>query len=249
MVGPISARECLGADGKLGPGGEGVHDLAALGIAGFSWLGVALAYIVMGATRGAKQYVVRVPNHRFEMYVLIAGQVVMTVLGGSHAGPAPLIASCAGAGGAAFCVVGLLLFVAARRELGENWDRHACIRHGHELVRSGPYALCRNPIFLAQLLLLLGLAVGTLSPWALLAVMLGLLSVRRRIGVEEIVLESYFAGAYRDYVSDVPRLLPRIPGTVTVPNTGPKAKVEAFQGRKAVCLSAPASAPVAGNDS
>src|SRR4249919_494542 len=52
------------------------------------------------------------------------------------------------------------LFATSSRALGKNWSLVARTRTDHELVRSGPYAKVRHPIYLGMLLFLFALAVA-----------------------------------------------------------------------------------------
>ena len=45
----------------------------------------------------------------------------------------------------------LMLAVWARELLGRNWSGAVSAKHDHELVRSGPYAVVRHPIYTAML--------------------------------------------------------------------------------------------------
>ena len=71
------------------------------------------------------------------------------------------------------CLVVLLLmlgairlFASSSRALGRNWSLVARTRTDHELVRRGPYARIRHPIYLGLLLFLLALACA-FGHWAL----------------------------------------------------------------------------------
>src|SRR5215212_8054775 len=54
----------------------------------------------------------------------------------------------------------IALFAASARALGANWSIVARTRSDHQLVRNGPYAQVRHPIYLGLLLFLFGLAVA-----------------------------------------------------------------------------------------
>ena len=60
------------------------------------------------------------------------------------------------AAGLAVEVTGALLYMWSRRELGRNWSARISLQQDHVLVRSGPYARIRHPIYTA----LIGMAVG-----------------------------------------------------------------------------------------
>lgn len=74
----------------------------------------------------------------------------------------PAIAGCA----AVLLLMGgsIALFASSSTALGKNWSFEARTRTDHELIKSGPYAHVRHPIYLGMLLFLLGLAVA-LGHW------------------------------------------------------------------------------------
>jgi protein-S-isoprenylcysteine O-methyltransferase Ste14 len=104
------------------------------------------------------------------------------------------------------------LFAASSRELGRNWSLVARTRTDHQLVRTGPYARVRHPIYLGMLLFLLALSVA-LGHWVQLLIALPVFfagtAIRTRI--EDCLLEQSFGDSFRDYRSSTPALLPRIP--------------------------------------
>lgn len=68
------------------------------------------------------------------------------------------------------------------------------------LVTSGPFRRFRNPIYLAQVMILLGLAEATKNPWfVVFAFLHGLLVTVLAIIPEERHLEARFGEAYLDY--------------------------------------------------
>jgi protein-S-isoprenylcysteine O-methyltransferase Ste14 len=104
---------------------------------------------------------------------------------------------------------GLAAAVWARLNLGRNWSAVPALQEGHSLVRTGPYALVRHPIYTGLLLALGGttLAVGTPAALAGLAVMAGAVAVRIRR--EETLMIRQFGDAYLAYRAEVPALIPR----------------------------------------
>jgi protein-S-isoprenylcysteine O-methyltransferase Ste14 len=103
------------------------------------------------------------------------------------------------------------LFGSGSRELGRNWSLVARMRKDHELVRSGPYARVRHPIYLGLLLFLLAFSVG-LGHWAqlLLALPIFLAGTVIRTRVEDGLLERQFGDVFRQYRDSTPALLPRL---------------------------------------
>lgn len=106
-------------------------------------------------------------------------------------------------------VAGLGVAVWARLRLGRNWSGVPALKEGHSLVRAGPYALVRHPIYTGLLLALAGttLAVGTPAALAGLAVMAG--GIALRIRREETLMIWQFGDAYLAYRAEVPALIPR----------------------------------------
>jgi protein-S-isoprenylcysteine O-methyltransferase Ste14 len=79
------------------------------------------------------------------------------------------------------------------------------------LVTKGFYRLCRNPLYVGNLLIIAGLAVASNSLACLLVTIPVYLFVYVAIvAAEEAFLRSKFGAAYDRYVADVPRWLPRL---------------------------------------
>lgn len=89
------------------------------------------------------------------------------------------------------------------------------IRKNEELATGGPYALTRNPLYLGNFLIGLGVAImgGRLLFVILLAI--AFLPVYRALILKEEkrLLERY-GEAFRDYCRRVPRFVPRVGGTM-----------------------------------
>ncbi|HEX6741254.1 MAG TPA: isoprenylcysteine carboxylmethyltransferase family protein [Sphingomicrobium sp.] len=103
------------------------------------------------------------------------------------------------------------LFVASSTALGKNWSFEARMRTDHELIRNGPYARVRHPIYLGMLLFLLGLAVA-LGHWlqVVVAIPMFIIGTTIRTRLEDHLLESQFGQDFRDYAQSTPALLPRL---------------------------------------
>jgi protein-S-isoprenylcysteine O-methyltransferase Ste14 len=108
----------------------------------------------------------------------------------------------------ALVAIGVGFSVAARLWLGGNWSGLVTVKKGHELVRSGPYALVRHPIYTGMLLALIGTALA-IGRWrALIALVFFFLAIARKIPLEERFMSEQFGDAYALYRAQVPALIP-----------------------------------------
>jgi protein-S-isoprenylcysteine O-methyltransferase Ste14 len=110
--------------------------------------------------------------------------------------------------GLAIALAGLALALWARVTLGGNWSGQVTFKEGHELIRHGPYARVRHPIYSAILLMLFGtaLSIGTLA--ALLGLPLIGAGIWLKIGQEEALMSEHFPDEYAAYRSQVKALVP-----------------------------------------
>ncbi|QRG80779.1 isoprenylcysteine carboxylmethyltransferase family protein [Citrobacter sp. R56] len=85
--------------------------------------------------------------------------------------------------------------------------------YADNLVQSGLFAHCRNPLYLGNLLLIIGFGVMANNLWYLAITMPVLfLAYTCIIAAEERYLEGRFGETYRQYCARTPRLLPRLTG-------------------------------------
>lgn len=98
---------------------------------------------------------------------------------------------------------------------------------------SGPYRYVRNPLYLGNVLLAVGIAMLGPPPAAVLVVMGNIIFVYRLISIEERSLLKAHGQAYENYRKTVPRLLPRLspaalPGNEQGPSWGDGLRGEIF---------------------
>lgn len=95
------------------------------------------------------------------------------------------------------------------RTLGKQFSVPARIVSGHELVRNGPFAVVRHPIYSGLLGLLIATAVA-FSSWLglILSIALYLVGTSMRIRKEERLLRDEFGAEYDAYAREVPALVP-----------------------------------------
>ena len=113
-----------------------------------------------------------------------------------------------GALGVALFTVGLLVAVAARVRLGDNWSdiETAGVLEHQKLVADGVYSVIRHPIYLGDLLLLAGFELAQNS-WLVLGVLPLLPVILRQAREEEKILVANLPG-YGDYCARTKRFIP-----------------------------------------
>ena len=108
-------------------------------------------------------------------------------------------------------MAGALLFDRSAKALGANWSLVARTREEHQLVRDGPFARRRHPIYFAMLLLLIALSIGLGHIWGLIAAIpLFVGGTLIRIREEERLLRQQFGDAYDSYARETPAFIPFI---------------------------------------
>jgi len=103
----------------------------------------------------------------------------------------------------------IAIFLSATAAMGKNWSLVARTTADHQLVRSGPFAMVRHPIYLALLLYLISIAAA-LGHWQqlLAAIPIYLAGTFIRIRDEEVLLRAQFGEEHKSYVRAVPALIP-----------------------------------------
>ena len=92
--------------------------------------------------------------------------------------------------------------------LGRQFRLHAGLYDDHELVRTGPYAIVRHPIYSGLLLALLGTAIAFGEIRGLIGVALAGIGWRLKSLVEERFMLEEFGEQYTRYRHDVNALIP-----------------------------------------
>jgi protein-S-isoprenylcysteine O-methyltransferase Ste14 len=85
----------------------------------------------------------------------------------------------------------------------------AALGTDHKLVRSGPYALVRNPIYTSMLLVLFAVGV-VISGWVVfvVALVLFVIGTQIRVRTEEKLLAAHFGEEFQNYKKSVPAYIP-----------------------------------------
>lgn len=117
--------------------------------------------------------------------------------------------------GLGLVLLGIALSMWAALTLGRHFDMEVELHAGHEVVRAGPYAVVRHPVYSGLALHLLGATLATGNLLLLAGTLLGALpAFYARAKVEERLLRRELGRAYEDYAREVGMLVPLI-GTVS----------------------------------
>jgi protein-S-isoprenylcysteine O-methyltransferase Ste14 len=109
-------------------------------------------------------------------------------------------------------LLGLGIATWARIHLGRNWSDKVVIQTGHQLIRSGPYARLRHPIYSGVLLGVLGTAL-VLGEWrGAIAFALLLTNYAIKARKEDRVLRESFRTEFEEHKRRAGFLLPRVGG-------------------------------------
>jgi protein-S-isoprenylcysteine O-methyltransferase Ste14 len=111
---------------------------------------------------------------------------------------------------ACFTIAATLSWLAVRA-LGIQWRFDAGLNAEHELVRHGPYAMVRHPIYTSLLVLLCGVGF-VIAPWPLFALSIALFvaGTEIRVHVEEQLLGARFGETFEKYKQAVAAYIPLV---------------------------------------
>jgi protein-S-isoprenylcysteine O-methyltransferase Ste14 len=181
-------------------------------IIGFSWLLFAAYWIIaaLGAKRPAKRERVgeRAGYIIFMLlgfFLLYSGDPRFGALNQRFAPEKPWLDYL----GAAMTLAGVLFAIWARYTIGKEWSAEIQIKQGHELIRLGPYAHIRHPIYSGILVALAGTALSINRYRAILGVGFFLAGFVRKARKEEVLLAREFGAAFDDHRRHTGFFLPR----------------------------------------
>ena len=110
--------------------------------------------------------------------------------------------------GVSLVIAGLAFAIWARVHLGSNWSGTVTIKQGHELIRSGPYAWVRHPIYTGLITALLGTTIASGTVHAAIGLAIIVESLLRKSRTEEEFMRATFPDEYQRYSAQVPALVP-----------------------------------------
>lgn len=105
---------------------------------------------------------------------------------------------------------GLAFSVWARTCLGRNWSGSVTIKRDHQLIRHGPYAWVRHPIYNGLLSAFLGTVLAQNQWRSVVALAIAIAALGLKWRLEETWMQETFGEAYTQYRRDVPAIIPRL---------------------------------------
>ena len=110
--------------------------------------------------------------------------------------------------GTAITAAALSFSAWARMHLGRNWSATVTVKQDHELIRTGPYAIVRHPIYTGVLFGFIGTALA-IGQWrGVLAVVIVFVAFWRKLRLEERWMSETFGEEYRRYRARTRALVP-----------------------------------------
>lgn len=112
--------------------------------------------------------------------------------------------------GIVLIIIGIAVIVAARRELARYRQPTDPGQPTSQVVKTGIFAISRNPLYLGSVVFLGGVALLLNSLWALAALLLSLMLCHYvLIAPEEKYLQAKFGAEYAEYIAAVRRWVGR----------------------------------------
>src|SRR5438105_369380 len=112
--------------------------------------------------------------------------------------------------GVAFLGIGLGFAGWARFHLGRLWSGRVTLKENHTIVRTGPYAFVRHPIYTGLVLAVVGTTLTQITVAAIAGLVLVLIGFIIKIRQEERLLTDHFGRAYDAYRANVAALIPYV---------------------------------------
>jgi protein-S-isoprenylcysteine O-methyltransferase Ste14 len=105
------------------------------------------------------------------------------------------------------CVIGACVAIVSQCHMGTSWRIGAAEGELGAIVDSGPFAISRNPVFVGQAILFVGLFLVLPSVVQVTLTLLLLIAIRLQVKIEERVLTASLGQPYVDYKRRVRRWL------------------------------------------
>ncbi len=183
-----------------------VHRLvnAAWLTVGFYWLISALGSKRAVRRQSASSRRIHIVFATAAFILLMDDRIPWGALSGRFVTPSPFIAYL----GLAITIMGCGLSLWARAFLGANWSATVVVKEDHDLIRRGPYAVIRHPIYSGFLLAMIGTALTVGEVRALIAIPLAFIGWYMKSRLEESFMIDQFGEQYLRYQREVKGLIP-----------------------------------------
>ena len=109
--------------------------------------------------------------------------------------------------GLTLMLLALIWTIVAQNQMKDSWRIGIDNDMKTELVTSGLFSICRNPVFLGMIMSLVGLFLVTPNAFSLLFLTLGYVLIQVQIRLEEEFLYRQHGEKYLDYLIKVRRLI------------------------------------------
>ena len=106
--------------------------------------------------------------------------------------------------------LGIAFAIWARFYIGQNWSSAVTIKVGHQLIRTGPYAWVRHPIYSGLLLAMIGTVLALRELRGVLAFVLLWLGFWIKLRMEEEFMRKTFGEEYAEYRRSTGGLVPKV---------------------------------------
>lgn len=112
--------------------------------------------------------------------------------------------------GAVITALGVLFAIWARIHIGKYWSATVALKSDHQLIRTGPYARIRHPIYTGILLALAGTAVAIGCYAALVGLAIYFVAFWFKARKEEALLLGEFGPAFEEHRRSTGFFLPKL---------------------------------------
>ena len=107
-------------------------------------------------------------------------------------------------------IIGAIIYLRAKRELGAAWSGTVSIKVDQQLVRTGPYRWVRHPLYSAMIIMSAGTAIVCNQAHAVIALVLMIVAYAIKIQTEEHWMREQFGAAWDDYRRTTRALIPGV---------------------------------------
>lgn len=113
--------------------------------------------------------------------------------------------------GISLYVISIILWIWSAITLRYNFSFQVEVRERQEFICAGPYRYIRHPMYSSFLMMNAGIALSLRNIIHLLLTLFIIFpALHLRAREEEVLLSRYFGERYRDYMTNIPRFIPRI---------------------------------------